>query len=104
MALSASANPVMLDEDEGDAVGATISRHFIAQQRNAVAVGFFSQLLHSVRGGGSASSVVDCFCCIVCFLAPRRVSCCFLLFPRNDETSGETRGSGGGDKKNNTNV
>lgn len=41
---------IMLDEDEADALGATISRHFISEQRNAVAVGFFSQLLNSVRG------------------------------------------------------
>lgn len=43
---------VMLEEDEADALGATISRHFISEQRNAVAVGFFSQLLNSVRGRG----------------------------------------------------
>lgn len=41
-------NVATLDEDEGDVMGATISRHFISERRNAVAVGFFSQLLHSV--------------------------------------------------------
>jgi hypothetical protein len=39
----------LLDEDEVDALGATISRHFILEQRHAVVVGFFSQLLNSVR-------------------------------------------------------
>lgn len=48
IALSRAENAVMLDEDEGDAVGATIARYFIAEQRNEVAVGFFSQLLNQV--------------------------------------------------------
>jgi hypothetical protein len=43
-------NTIMLDEDEGDAMGATIARHFILEQRNVVAVGFFSQLLTSAGG------------------------------------------------------